>query len=426
MGTSRGTMSYRELRNFTEMMRALGYSRHVSIENFRTPNFALVAEILLWLLKRYEPNVDIPTDIDTEQDRIIFVCSVAQFMAAKAHIKLNTKKLYQADGYAVKELLKVTTLLYNAIQATKTSHETQYLTQKGNLKSDLSAKLQDVKLFRQLASDITNKGATLYDLFGKEVELRELRSSVLAKQVDVNQVETWIHQATVKIQEELSQTTQLIENVASDEVNLDAKLEKKKAELDRSQKRLTTLKKVRPAFMDEYENLEKELKKCYEIYMVKFRCLAYLEQLLDEHEWTEKEKMEERENAVRKMMEKMKLEESLHTDVDGDTFGGFDDDDYTNSTNQTLTRRPQQATNRFATPGIRSDVTDTRRKFGSMMGGDFEESESQMSDSDLDLIDGEDGASDMASDEEIEIDAVPITRKIAPKEGEQPASDEDF
>lgn len=35
--------------------------------------------------------------------------------ATKAHIKLNTKKLYQADGYAVRELLKVTSVLYSAM-----------------------------------------------------------------------------------------------------------------------------------------------------------------------------------------------------------------------------------------------------------------------------------------------------------------------
>ena len=35
---------------------------------------------------------------------------------ARAHIKLNMKKLYQADGYAVKELLKVTSVLYNALK----------------------------------------------------------------------------------------------------------------------------------------------------------------------------------------------------------------------------------------------------------------------------------------------------------------------
>ena len=36
--------------------------------------------------------------------------------AIKANIKLNTKRLYQADGYAVKELLKITMLLYEALR----------------------------------------------------------------------------------------------------------------------------------------------------------------------------------------------------------------------------------------------------------------------------------------------------------------------
>ena len=40
----------------------------------------------------------------------------SSFQATKAHIKLNTKKLYQADGYAVKEILKVLTPLYKALR----------------------------------------------------------------------------------------------------------------------------------------------------------------------------------------------------------------------------------------------------------------------------------------------------------------------
>ncbi len=31
---------------------------------------------------RYDPNADIPTDTDTEQDRVIFIKSVAQFMVS--------------------------------------------------------------------------------------------------------------------------------------------------------------------------------------------------------------------------------------------------------------------------------------------------------------------------------------------------------
>lgn len=37
------------------------------------------------------------------------------FQALKANIKLNTKRLYQADGYAVKEILKIISLLYEAL-----------------------------------------------------------------------------------------------------------------------------------------------------------------------------------------------------------------------------------------------------------------------------------------------------------------------
>ena len=40
---------------------------------------------------------------------------------SRAHIKLNMKKLYQADGYAVKELLKVTSVLYNAVKTSSTN-----------------------------------------------------------------------------------------------------------------------------------------------------------------------------------------------------------------------------------------------------------------------------------------------------------------
>ena len=50
-------MSFRDMRNFTEMMRALGYPRLISMENFRQPNFSLVAEILAWLVKQYDPQV---------------------------------------------------------------------------------------------------------------------------------------------------------------------------------------------------------------------------------------------------------------------------------------------------------------------------------------------------------------------------------
>ena len=62
------------------MMRTLGYPRLISMENFRQCNFPLVVEILSWLVERYDPKASLPTDTDTEQDRVIFIKAVAEFM----------------------------------------------------------------------------------------------------------------------------------------------------------------------------------------------------------------------------------------------------------------------------------------------------------------------------------------------------------
>ena len=46
-------------------------------------------------------------------------------------------------------------------------------------------------------------------------------------------------------QNDMKKTHENIDNVASDEANLEAKIEKKKNELERNQKRLSTLQSVR-------------------------------------------------------------------------------------------------------------------------------------------------------------------------------------
>lgn len=89
-------MSYRELRNFCEIMRSLGYPRNISMENFRTPNFELVADILYWFAHRYDPKNDISDNIEDEKDRVLLIRSICQLFASKARITLNPKKLYEA------------------------------------------------------------------------------------------------------------------------------------------------------------------------------------------------------------------------------------------------------------------------------------------------------------------------------------------
>lgn len=196
-------MSYRDLRSLTEMMRALGYPRLISLENFRQPNFQLVAEMLSWLVKRFEPTADLPMDIDTPDERVMFVRSIVQFMATKAHVKLHAKKIYQSDGYAVKEIIKVTSVLYNAMRMNNQANERGT---EGNSELptfDISSKLTELKQTRQLGSQITMKGAALYDLLSKEVELRDKRNNVLSRQLEIAEVEQALKTAIKGVDEEI-------------------------------------------------------------------------------------------------------------------------------------------------------------------------------------------------------------------------------
>jgi len=100
-----------------------------------------------------------------------------------------------------------------------------------------------------------------------------------------------------------------LENIHLDEKNLDDKIIKKTADLDRNQKRLRTLKDVRPAYMDDYEQYEKELEVLYQEYLVKFRIQAYLEQQLDEYNQSEQEKFEDSTRRMQMSIKKMRDQE---------------------------------------------------------------------------------------------------------------------
>ena len=65
----------------------------------------------------------------------------------------------------------------------------------------------------------------------------------------------------------------------------------------------------RPAYMDEYERIEGELMKLYEIFVERFRNLAFLEQHLDEHNREEQDKFEETESSLKMMQNRLREEE---------------------------------------------------------------------------------------------------------------------
>ncbi len=75
--------------------------------------------------------------------------------------------------------------------------------------------------------------------------MKEKRASVMARQLEIPEIENCIRDSIKELQNEIESINYKIDNVAADEANLDAKLEKKRAELDRNQKRLQTLRAVR-------------------------------------------------------------------------------------------------------------------------------------------------------------------------------------
>lgn len=223
-------MSYRELRNFCEIMRALGYSRNISMENFRDPNFELVADILYWFAMRYDPKADISDDIEDMKDRVVFIKQICQMFATKARIILNPKKLYEAQGQAVKEMLKIATMMNKAMQSTETIDEDDNNT--NMMDFNTSAKLHNLKAARQLASEIADSGAKLFDMLGQERELKIHRDKALefldsiSRNLDTNTEQQYIEKCIRNIidtqtrkMEEMKETVKALRQDEAELVN---------------------------------------------------------------------------------------------------------------------------------------------------------------------------------------------------------------
>ncbi|ODM97131.1 Clusterin-associated protein 1 [Orchesella cincta] len=440
-------MSYRDLRNLAEMLRAVGYPRMVSVENFRNPNFPLVADIGRWLVSQYEPKTDFPHSVETEHDRVLFVRLFAEFMVTKVQVKLNTKRLYQADGYAVKELIKVVSVLHNAMRGSERDpRDAKFDDRPFDM---LMHDLKELKGVREIASALTQRGVTLYDLLNKEVSLREIRQAALSKAYEHEEVERLLKGSVQMMSQEMSKLSGMIDSVQSNLASLDGKIEKRRGDLDRSQKRLLTLKKVRPAFMDEFEQLQTELSQVYKVYVNRFRCLAFLQNRIEEMN---------REDSERKAEEKLNRAEQnsyggddfLYSGLKGDgIYSGSDDESsdemhLLNDANLNLTTGRSSFTskqsqsgatgiagnsgNRTATVvgaaasgatvnglrqpstmngGAQSSRARNRQMYGTMMGP---EEDSEESESDLILVDGDNDNSELGSDEPDDDDLVQIQK----------------
>jgi len=357
-------MSFRELRNFAEIMRELGYDSVITLDNFRTPNFELVANILDFLVEKYDPSAHIDGDIDTERSRVRFIKSIVEFVYSKAGIKMNPKKLYAADGKSVRELLKMATVLRDSLRLADSSptsgatdgngrgfhsggpaggNDSSSLDQSlddsqsnigGSIAFDANSNtlppaLGDLKYARQLASDIVESGSKLHELLGYESSMRSKREKALnfleavSSRLDRNSEQEYVEKALQDCVEEVTRNYDALEEqhkeLQKDVDQMNKKIKKKTHELERTEKRLQSLQTVRPAFMDEYERLEAELQTYYDAYLERFRNLDYLEHELQTYKDRDLEQAGERDRRLKKLQHKLAREKEL--ELRGDNRG---------------------------------------------------------------------------------------------------------
>lgn len=109
---------------------------------------------------------------------------------------------------------------------------------------------------RQLASEITAKGATIHEFLGQELKMKSHRNQAIQRNYELGQVENALHSKMKKMELQITQKQEAIDSVATTEASLDQKIEKKNQELQRLRKRLDTIKNIR------YLLLRHAVKKC--------------------------------------------------------------------------------------------------------------------------------------------------------------------
>eukprot|EP00792_Barthelona_sp_PAP020_P005233 TRINITY_DN2560_c0_g2_i1.p1 TRINITY_DN2560_c0_g2~~TRINITY_DN2560_c0_g2_i1.p1 ORF type:complete len:483 (+),score=159.23 TRINITY_DN2560_c0_g2_i1:1957-3405(+) len=288
-------MSYRELRDFCEILRCLRYSKNVTPEDFRVSNFKLVADILTFLVELYEPTINPRRGLDYEDDRVFFIKYVTEQLHSKLNIRLNGRKLYEAKNGSVHELLKIGKILYKAHHVTSKNYqktEKNYLlkTEKTNsgetreirLTSDHALKkvqshVGTLRNTRAVASELSSLGVNLFDKMEDEAELKEIRTKALNTDLNLERIGTIISNTLENMRKRLNDLKNSKTDLNQDLNTLEKKLEKKEAELQRNEKRLAYLETVRPAFMDEYEVMETKIAELHRDYVVLHQNVEYLE-----------------------------------------------------------------------------------------------------------------------------------------------------
>ncbi|XP_070500108.1 clusterin-associated protein 1 [Chironomus tepperi] len=267
-------MAFKSVR---EHLKLLGYQDNIPLSILSTfsgneNSFRAYANILIWLIKNFDPDALVHEDSHTESDRVMLVRTATEFLAVSAGIKLNPRKLYASNFATAKELLKVTSALLNSPQNVH-QEESEFINFEDAISND------EIRKIRNLSSELTNHGVTMYDLIAKEAVNKDARAQ-FSKPLELNQVEKLLKQATSNLRRQIESGKATLENQATEKSNLESKIQRKQSELERTSHRLATLQKIRPAYLEEFEKIEIQMKEMYSQYTMRIRSYDALKNML--------------------------------------------------------------------------------------------------------------------------------------------------
>lgn len=315
-------------KEFAEMMRVLRYPVTISIKSFSVPNFELVADLLYWMMQRYDPSINIHNSIDSESDRVQFISGVVNDFHDKNNVRLNAKMLYASDGHAVKELLKIARLLVNAVQV-EMNHR---LHPESNVqRGSIELCTDDIRALRTMATQITESGARLHSLLAKETNAKKAREEVsnfletantsFGHSAEFESIQDILHKQLDEVKRTLASIEEEFADIEADKNDVLADVKKKNDDLKRNNQRLESLENTRPAFMDEFEHFEIELQNHYELFMERYRNIHYLKHELEGVERDEQDQLNEANRNMKRLQAKIREEEKRVLKGDDGSFG---------------------------------------------------------------------------------------------------------
>lgn len=98
---------------------------------------------------------------------------------------------------------------------------------------------------RELSTELTHIGATLYDLLGKETVNQEKRNHQAGRQLESSNADTILHNVIATANTKLTTERTELDAALMERQAISAKIERKKADLERLKQRLDTLQKIR-------------------------------------------------------------------------------------------------------------------------------------------------------------------------------------